>query len=248
MDALLEHQSLIVNCRNKDGYTPIAFASYFGCYKAVCEILKRDDVDVNSIEGRMDEDYHDNKIPPSKRSRSQTLAHLLDPNNQSIWEVLYPYVRTSLILASWQGKFKVVCELLKHDKVDVNIGVEYGYTPLILASCFGRYKVVCELLKHESVDVNFAVECGYTPLTLASRMEHWDVVWELIKHDKVDLNVQCKRGYTLLMWASLKGKIDVVSELLKRGNLDPDLKNIAGLTALDVARNCELTDIREFLF
>ena len=49
------------------------------------------------------------------------------------------------------------------------------------------------------------------------------------------------------MWASLKGRLDVVSALLKHDNVHVNLKNIAGSTALDVARNCEWTDIVSLL-
>ena len=54
----------------------------------------------------------------------------------------------------------------------------------------------------------------------------------------VDFNVRGRLGYTVLMWATLKGELEVVSTLLKHEILDKHLKNIAGLTALDIAHNC----------
>ena len=54
----------------------------------------------------------------------------------------------------------------------------------------------------------------------------------------MDLNVHGRFGYTELMWATLKGELEVVLTLLKQDTLDTNLKNIAGLTALDIAHNC----------
>jgi ankyrin repeat protein len=44
----------------------------------------------------------------------------------------------------------VVVELLKHDKVDVNLQDKYGNTAFTFASENGQLDVVVELLKHDT--------------------------------------------------------------------------------------------------
>jgi ankyrin repeat protein len=81
---------------------------------------------------------------------------------------------------------------------------------------------------------------------MASRGSQWDVVEALICED-VDVNVRGPLGCTALFWATLSGRLDVVSMLLDLNAVDANVKNNAGSTALDIARNCQMVDIAKCL-
>lgn len=55
------------------------------------------------------------------------------------------------------------------------------------------------------------------------------------------------RLYTALTWASQKGRLDIVVMMLERNNVHTAVKNKAGLTALDVARNCGMMEVAQCL-
>jgi ankyrin repeat protein len=62
-------------------------------------------------------------------------------------------VQTALIRASKQGCTNIIVQLLKDDRVDVNLYDNEGDTALIWASHCGYTDTVVELLKHDDVDV-----------------------------------------------------------------------------------------------
>ncbi len=49
------------------------------------------------------------------------------------------------------------------------------------------------------------------------------------------------------MWASLKGRLDMGRELLNDSRVDLTVRNKAGSTVLDIARNCKMHEIASFL-
>jgi ankyrin repeat protein len=67
------------------------------------------------------------------------------------------------------GHTDVVVELLKHDKVDVNLQDNDGEQPLCWASRYGQTDVVVELLKHDKVDVNLQDKNGWTAFMLGEQ-------------------------------------------------------------------------------
>ena len=85
------------------------------------------------------------------------------------------------------------------------------------------------------------------PLYMASRGGQWDVV-EVLFCEGVVVNVRGPLGCTALFWATLSGRLDVVSMLLDHFNaVNVNVKNNAGSTALDIARNCQMLDIAKCL-
>ncbi|KAI2501322.1 hypothetical protein MHU86_13120 [Fragilaria crotonensis] len=97
---------------------------------------------------------------------------------------------------------------------------------------------------HAKLNVNAKCGNGRTALYMASYRGDCDVVRELMKHDNLDVNVATlpSSGPRLL-----GNHLDVVGELLQHDKLDINAKNLAGSTALDIARNCEMFDIMNCL-
>ena len=57
-------------------------------------------------------------------------------------------LETPLIVASREGDLETVRELMKNEKLDVNLHDRYKSTPLLHASLNNHWEVVQELLKH----------------------------------------------------------------------------------------------------
>lgn len=86
-------------------------------------------------------------------------------------------------MATISGNRALVVELLKHDKLDVNLQDKHGCTALLMASMNGYTRTVVEFLRHNKVMMNLQATSGHTALSLASIHGHADVVWELLKHN-----------------------------------------------------------------
>ncbi|KAI2494855.1 hypothetical protein MHU86_19659 [Fragilaria crotonensis] len=82
---------------------------------------------------------------------------------------------TALMWASDKGHMEVVCVLLNHAEVDVNIKGAFGLTALAHASGNGNLEVVRALLNHNGVDVNIKDKYGRTALTHAIFSGHLEV-------------------------------------------------------------------------
>ncbi|KAI2497582.1 hypothetical protein MHU86_16936 [Fragilaria crotonensis] len=107
----------------------------------------------------------------------------------------------------------------------------------------GRTEVVISvLLNHDEVDVTVKCKLGFTAFTWACIMVQAEVAEssEGGRQCQLDVNATCKCGYTVLMWALLGGRLDMIRELLQNDKLDVNIKNMAGSTVLDIARNFKM--------
>jgi serine/threonine-protein phosphatase 6 regulatory ankyrin repeat subunit B len=91
-------------------------------------------------------------------------------------------------VASSGGHLKVVRELLKHHKIDVNAKDDDGDTALIAASENCHWEVVGTLLMHHELDVNARNDNGNTALLVASDQGHVEVVRKLLTRNFEALN------------------------------------------------------------
>jgi ankyrin repeat protein len=80
----------------------------------------------------------------------------------------------------------MVRELLKQNKVDVNIMDDDGETALIVASKKGHLEVVRALLDHDDVDVNIEDNDGCTALDVARNNDNQDVAHLLEERMRVE--------------------------------------------------------------
>jgi serine/threonine-protein phosphatase 6 regulatory ankyrin repeat subunit B len=84
---------------------------------------------------------------------------------------------------SRKGLTSIVVELLKHDKVDVNLQDNRGCKALIEAWWLGCIDTVFGSRNQTAWELK--TRYGATALMLASRKGHTEIVVELLKHDKV---------------------------------------------------------------
>jgi ankyrin repeat protein len=83
---------------------------------------------------------------------------------------------TALISAS----LDIVCELLKHDMVEVNAAGEDGESALIAASSEGHFG--------NKINENITNKRGETALTVGSLCGHFEIIHELLNYRVIDVN------------------------------------------------------------
>jgi ankyrin repeat protein len=91
---------------------------------------------------------------------------------------------TALIIAAWfnfMGCFKV---LVKHPKVDVNMGNEYGETALMWACMYGRMQIVRLILRYLDPEaVKYESPDGDTPMSISQSYERANVTKLLVLYE-----------------------------------------------------------------
>jgi len=80
------------------------------------------------------------------------------------------------------------------------------------------------------------------PAIVAAAQQGQAATVERLLSEGVDPNAVYAQGYTALMWAAEKGRYATVQSLLKHG-ARKDLRNDAGLSALDLATRQQQNDI-----
>lgn len=150
---------------------------------------------------------------------------------------------TALHAAAQEGHLEVVELLLSLGACAMSRACD-GSTPLHLAAQNGHAKVVARLLRCEDMFMN-PDRLGRYPIHLAAWKGHEDVCMLLVSAGAV-INRQAHSGITPLLAAAYQGHKDVVKELL-RLKADPTIKNTAGESPADCARNVGCSDLAEML-
>ncbi|KAI2513049.1 hypothetical protein MHU86_1340 [Fragilaria crotonensis] len=110
-------------------------------------------------------------------------------------------------MASYEGHWDVVLELLKHENVDVNATGICGYTALMWATLGGRMDVVSELLQHDKLDINARNMAGSTALDIARNFEMIDALEIGRNCDMID-DLEIARMCAMIeMQSSLEGRV-----------------------------------------
>lgn len=138
-----------------------------------------------------------------------------------------------LFLSCQNGHTRVVVFLLSVKEVIVDQQRRDGASSLWIASQMGHDDIVRLLLKAGAA-VDLPRSDGATALFKACHKGHREVVKQLLMHNP-DMGL-LKNGETVLHAAVLSGDVVVVDQLVLAG-ANPDQVNMAGLTALDVAKD-----------
>ena len=169
-----------------------------------------------------------------KRDDPHTVIALLkrgfDPNT------LNPMGEAGLLLALREPSLKVLPELIKAPKINVEVRSLKEESPLMLASLKGFFEI-CQQLIAADEDVN---KPGWAPLHYAASQTRLDVI-QLLLDNNAYIDAESPNGTTPLMMAAQYGTPEAVKLLLEAG-ADPTLKNALGLTAFDFAQRAERPD------
>jgi ankyrin repeat protein len=148
---------------------------------------------------------------------------------------------TGLILAMRENSMKVFPLLLNANGIDLDAQSRDGDTALMIAA-FKVNKPAVEALLAKGAAVN---KDGWAPLHYAAAGGDSEIVQLLIKKSAA-LDALSPNKTTPMMMAARGGYIFIVKALLDAG-ADATLKNEAGMTAIDFAKQNGSTDIVEGL-
>jgi len=136
-----------------------------------------------------------------------------------------------MLLLAIKDKSIKVTELLINDKrTDVDLSNKYGETPLMMASIDGDLPVVKTLVLQKKAMVN---HIGWTPLQYACTKGNLEVAQFLIANGAM-VDGLSPGNTTALMMAVQSGNEQLVKLLLDKG-ADLKLRNVNGLSAIDIA-------------
>lgn len=134
----------------------------------------------------------------------------------------------------------MVKEAIKNG-ADINARDKYGASPLMTAARWGNIPMVQFLLRNGATPDQPRSEAGRTALHVACAYYGGMQICKALIASGADVNAVTQKGETPLMLAATNGKADVVELLLQQG-ADKQKKDNSGKTALDYARNAEVSD------
>ena len=163
-------------------------------------------------------------------------CHNLDVNKG------YVYGLTPLYIASREGYFEIVQQLLKITEISVN-QITYGETALIMAAERGYIDIANLLLDLPAIDTNINKRGSEgSALFFASINGHSTIVKKLLLQPQIEVNeAYGPERQTSLIASSANGFLIVVKLLLRCPKTDITLENLFGDTAFEVSGN----DIKE---
>ena len=141
--------------------------------------------------------------------------------------------RPGLVSALHQDSLKVVDELLKAPKINVNLASRQNETPLMMACIKGHLALAKRLIKM-GADVNRE---GWAPLHYAASADTpqtLDII-KLLLENSAYIDAASPNGSTPLMLAAQYSSEAVVKLLLEEGS-DITLRNQRNMTAADFAK------------
>jgi len=147
-----------------------------------------------------------------------------------------------LIVAIKDKSYKVIDYLLNNKDIDVNLTNNAEESPLMIASIEGDLPVVKQLVINKQAEIN---PKGWTPLHYACTRGNLDVAAFLLAKD-AQVNALSPNHTTPLMMAVSSGNELLVKLLLDKG-ADLKIRNIYGMSAIDVAEMFSKDGIRDGL-
>jgi len=142
--------------------------------------------------------------------------------------------RTALSWAAVTGCVSII-RLLLGEGAQINAPGSRGRTPLMEAARAGNVETAYLLLM-KGADPDLSTPEGVTALIYAAEFGHAGIVLSLLEAGANPNEITARTRWTALMDAAFYGHSQIIQLLLEAG-ADPSPKNMAGLTALDLARD-----------
>ena len=213
--ALLEHDSKLINARNKQGYTALMLAAKNKKNECATVLLQHPDIDVNA-----------------KNLAGQTAIELIEKVQQSQppWKFW-----VQIIKAAEQGNLEEMEEPVMFSQAMLNVPDKKGQTPLMLAASNGHIHCVELLLSYKKCEPDRQSKQGFTAQMCAAREGRADCLKVLLATGNVDVNKQKQDGFNSLMLVIYNGNAECLEPLLAHKGLNVHLQNQHGNSALMLA-------------
>ncbi|XP_024223358.1 ankyrin repeat domain-containing protein 29 isoform X1 [Bombus impatiens] len=265
---LLDSGRVHVDCKDKDGTTPLILAAAGGHIEAVTELLQQG-ADPNARRltgttalffaaqgGYMDIASllleHGSIVDSCSIDGGTPLFVACQCGHLDVVEGLIErganpnaYMKdgaTALFIAAQNGHLRILEVLLEHG-AKTDAARTDGATPLWIGAQMGHDHVVRRLLK-AGAKVDATRHDGATPLFKAAHKGHTAVVGELLKY-RPSLGI-LPNGESALHAAALTGQMTVTRQLVGAG-ADPLLVNQEGITPLQLAIRHSQTQVANYL-
>ncbi|KAH0560697.1 hypothetical protein KQX54_007126 [Cotesia glomerata] len=205
LQVLLDSGRVHVDCKDKDGTTPLILAAAGGHIEAVTELLQQGaDPNAKRLTGTTSLFF-------AAQGGFVDIVTLLIEHG-AIVDSCSIDGGTPLFVACQCGHLEVVLELIERG-ANVNAHMKDGATALFIAAQNGHIRIL-DILLSQGAKTDAARTDGATPLWIAAQMGHDHVVRRLLKAGaKVDATRH--DGATPLFKAAHKGHTAVIGELLK---------------------------------
>ncbi len=139
----------------------------------------------------------------------------------------------NLLQACINENYELLDDLIESD-ADINIYDIDGSTPLIIACNLCNVQIVKKLLQTKKCNIDTQTIYGWSPLMISCYKGYLPII-DLLMDEKVDVNLQNNEGWTALMIACAYSYSLVLDRLLLSTNIQTQIKNIDGLTAMQIA-------------
>ncbi|PBC33687.1 Ankyrin repeat domain-containing protein [Apis cerana cerana] len=232
---LLDSGRVHVDCKDKDGTTPLILAAAGGHIEAVTELLQQGaDPNARRLTGTT-------ALFFAAQGGYMDIASLLLEQG-AIVDSCSIDGATALFIAAQNGHVRILEVLLEHG-AKTDAARTDGATPLWIGAQMGHDHVVRRLLK-AGAKVDATRHDGATPLFKAAHKGHAAVVGELLKY-RPSLGI-LPNGESALHAAALTGQMTVTRQLVGAG-ADPLLVNQEGITPLQLAIRHSQTQVANYL-
>ena len=226
-----------VNSQDSSGWSSLAIACKYGCYKTVELLIQYGaDVQLSTVDRYT-------PLMIACHYRHEDIAALL-LNSQADPNLLNDKSNTALMMAC-QEQLAQTVSLLLSSGVDPNLQDDKGWTALML-SCANNKKLefdncIPALLISKKANPTLQTIDGYTALMLAAMYGCVSGV-KILLDAQVHVNARDWLGHTALHHAALFGNL-TTAELLLSAGADPSLVDSDGKTAVDVALDYEVCQL-----
>jgi ankyrin repeat protein len=150
----------------------------------------------------------------------------------------------ALLEVAEQGDLNALNRLLSNQR-QPDVRDSCNWTPLMKAALYGHTPVVARLLE-AGARIDAVDKGGYTAMMLAASNNHAETLDLLLTRGAMVDHQESTEGWTALIWAAKQGHVKSVDTLL-RHHADRTLKDFAGKTATDWAREGGYADVLQRL-